>query len=411
MNPLFNIFLALAGLRHNRFRSMLAILGVVIGVAAVITVVSIGETNRKRIEAEVERLGADLFWVHPNYERFAATARSAQHSNKTLSSAFEHRSLRRAELNSLKTFCPEIKSLAPVKQYRMHVTWRGREYQFTCVATTPSYFEARQLRLLAGRFLHALDDSLRSRVVVLEYSTTLKEHFNSGAILQEALWINEARFKVVGVVASKGEASYASHGGTLYLPYSVLPYLNMASGGFDMIYCRARERSDLEATMRHARRVLISQHQGKKYFAVSNARTVYRSAENLTRTATWVAASIAAIALFVGGIGVMNIMLVAVSERTHEIGIQRALGARRRDIAAQFLTEAILLCTTGGVLGALCGMLAAKLIAHAWQIEAEFSSAATLIGLLFSMSVGVAAGFFPARKASRLSPIAALRNE
>jgi putative ABC transport system permease protein len=411
MNPLFNIFLARDSLRHHRFRSLLAILGVVIGVAAVIAVVAIGEANRQRIEKEVERLGADLFWVHPNYERFAVTARSAQHSNRTLSLTFEHRSLRRAELNSLKAFCPEIKSFAPVKQYGARAVWRGRERQFTCVATTPSYFETRQLRLLAGRFLHALDDSLRSCVVVLENSTELKEHFSSGEILQEALWINETRFTVIGVVASAGEAGYAAHGGTLYLPHAALSYFNMAGDDFDMIYCRARERVNLEATMSHALRVLISRHEGKKYFAASNARTLYRSAENLTRTATWVAASIAAIALLVGGLGIMNIMLVAVSERTHEIGIQRALGARRRDIAVQFLAEAILLCTTGGVFGILLGVTTAKFIAQGWQMEGGFSGIAALIGLLFSFGVGIVAGLFPSYKASRLSPIAALRNE
>ncbi len=123
------------------------------------------------------------------------------------------------------------------------------------------------------------------------------------------------------------------------------------------------------------------------------------------------ATAIAAIALLVGGIGIMNIMLVAVSERTHEIGIQRAVGAKRRDIALQFLAEAILLCAAGGALGILLGMIAAKFIAQGWQMEGAFSSAAALIGLLFSCGVGVVAGFFPAYKASRLSPIAALRHE
>jgi putative ABC transport system permease protein len=146
-------------------------------------------------------------------------------------------------------------------------------------------------------------------------------------------------------------------------------------------------------------------------FQAENARSFFRSAENLTRTATLVTAGIAAIALVVGGIGIMNIMLVAVTERTREIGLRRTVGARQRDIALQFLMEAITPCLIGGQIGIVAGILAAKMISRSLQIDAAFSLTSAAIGILFSIIVGILSGFFPAYKASRLSPIEALHFE
>ncbi|MCI0698095.1 FtsX-like permease family protein [candidate division KSB1 bacterium] len=157
--------------------------------------------------------------------------------------------------------------------------------------------------------------------------------------------------------------------------------------------------------------LLRSRYDGRSWFQAENARSFFRSAENLTRTATLVTAGIAAIALVVGGIGIMNIMLVAVTERTREIGLRRTVGAKQRDIAMQFLAEAITLCLIGGQIGLAAGILAAKMISQRLQIDATLSLNSAMVGVLFSIAVGVLAGFFPAYKASRLSPIEALRFE
>ncbi|MGH7595991.1 MAG: ABC transporter permease, partial [bacterium] len=286
-----------------------------------------------------------------------------------------------------------------------------REYQFNCVATTADYLEVKKLQLFAGRFLHALDDSARNRISVLEYSPELKNLFAAGLILRERIWINDIPFTVVGVVESKTALGGIASGGTLYFPISMLPYLGIETSGFDQIYCQASSRASLETAMHHATEVLRSRYEGRSLFQAENARSFFRSAENLTRTATLVTAGIAAIALVVGGIGIMNIMLVAVTERTREIGLRRTVGAKQRDIALQFLAEAITLCLVGGQIGLTVGILAAKLISQRLQIDAALSLNSAMVGVLFSVAVGILAGFFPAYKASRLSPIEALRFE
>jgi putative ABC transport system permease protein len=411
MNLWLNFRIALASLQLNRFRSFLAILGVVIGVAAVIMVVSIGEANRRRIEMEVERIGVDLFWLQPNFEQFITRASNHPRPASMPSPNDELKPLQLADLQSLLNFCPEIKAAAPLKTVGTTAIFRGREYQFHCVATTAEYLKVKKLQLLAGRFLHALDDSVQNRVGVLEYSPELKNLFAAGLILHERIWINDIPFTVVGVVESKTAFGSIASGGTLYLPISMLPYLGIETSGFDQIYCQASSRAKLEAAMHHATEVLRSRYGGRNLFQAENARSFFRSAENLTRTATLVTAGIAAIALVVGGIGIMNIMLVAVTERTREIGLRRTVGAKQRDIALQFLAEAIALCLIGGQIGLALGILAAKMISQRLQIDAALSLSSALVGVLFSVAVGILAGFFPAYKASRLSPIEALRVE
>jgi putative ABC transport system permease protein len=398
MHGFFDFRLALASLQPHRFRSFLAMLGVVIGVAAVIAVISIGEANRRRIEMEVERIGADVFWLQPTFQPAAATSNG-------------FRSLQPADLRSILSFCPEIKAAAPLKNILPTVVFRGKALPFNCVATTSQFAGVQKLQVLAGRFLHALDDSAKNRVAVLTYSPELKNLFAVGRILNERVWINDISFTVIGVVKRKTEMTHAASGATLYLPLSSLSYLSAEKDAFDLIYCQATSRDELEAAMRHTTRVLRSRNQGKNLFQAVNARSLFHTAENLTRTATWVTAAIAAIALVVGGIGIMNIMLVAVTERTREIGLRRAVGAKRRDIAWQFLTEAVALCLIGGQIGIMAGILAAEIVSRSLQIDAAFSLPAAAIGLLFSMAVGVLSGFFPAYKAAHLSPVAALYSE
>jgi putative ABC transport system permease protein len=410
MNKLLNIRIAFESLQLNRFRSSLAILGVVIGVAGVVAVVSIGEANRRRIELEVERIGADVFWLQPNFQRFMAMAPLRQKS-KPVSALQEMPLFQESDLRSIVTFCPEVRAAAPVKRFGAAGVFRGQEYQLDCFATAPAYERVRKLKLLAGRFLHAIDDSIRNRIGVLKYSTELKSLLACGNVLGERIWVNDVAFTVVGVVESRTDFNGASSGLTLYLPISTLPYLSLETDGYELIYCQAPDRSALETTMQHVIGVLRTRHEGRNWFETVTARDLFRSAENLTRTATLVTAGIAGIALIVGGIGIMNIMLVAVTERTREIGLRRTVGARQRDIATQFLVEAITLCLAGGQIGVIIGILAARVVSRSLQIETAFSVAPALVGIGFSIAVGILSGFFPAYKASRLSPVDALRYE
>jgi len=411
MSWFLNFRIALESLPLNRFRSFLAMLGVVIGVAAVVAVVSIGEANERRIEKEIARLGADFFWLYPNFEGAIVNPATRQGSAEFVATPHELRALQKADLRAIATFCPEIRAVAPIKQLSVIAVFRGKEYQFNCFATTPAFLEVKKLQVIAGRFLHAVDGSAGNRVGVLEYSAGFKKLLASGPILNERLWINDLPFTLVGITESKTESAMAVAEKTLYLPISVLPALGLKDDEFDMIYCQVINRTQLDAAIRHATSVLRSRHEGKNLFVAENARHLFRSAENLTRTATLVTASIAAISLLVGGIGIMNIMLVAVTERTREIGLRRTVGARRRDIAVQFLAEAIVLCLIGGQIGMVGGIVVAQIVAKSLQIEAVFSFTSAMVGILFSIGVGILSGFFPAYKASRLAPIEALHYE
>ncbi len=407
MNLLSNLRMAITSLQIYRVRSLLAMMGIVIGVAAVIAVVAIGEANRRRLEQEVERIGVDLFWLQPDYSRMAiASARRREQPTPVAV-----RTLGFQDWSALVSFCPAVKMTAPVKRLHATAVFRGKEYSFECVATSPEYAQVRGLQTLVGRFLHVHDHEVGNRVAVLEYSPASKNLFASGAILQERVWINDVPFSIVGVIANKTELGSNMSGGTLYLPLSALPHLGMESADFDVIYCQAQHRGELSTAMRQATETLRSRYEGQSLFVAENARNLFRSAENLTRMATWVAAGIAAIALVVGGIGIMNIMLVSVSERTREIGVQRAVGAKRHDIAIQFLAEAIALCLLGGGMGISAGYAAARMVAQSLQIESVFSLASAAIGVSFSFMIGVLAGFFPAYKAARLPPVEALHSE
>jgi len=411
MSWFLNVRIALQSLPLNRFRSFLAMLGVVIGVAAIVAVVSIGEANRRRIEKEIERIGADIFWLQPNFEWTIANSAARQRPAGMTATPDGIEALGWPDLRAIATFCPEIRVIAPVKQLSAFAVLRGRTYQVQCIATTPAYLQIKKLSLVAGRFLHDVDDDTKNRVCVLECSAGLKNFLASGAILNERLWINDIPFTLIGITENKTESAVASSEETLYLPISVLPVLGLKDDEFDLIYCQASDRTQLDMAIRHVSNVMRSRHEGKNLFVAENWRNLFRSAENLTRTATLVTAGIAAIALVVGGIGIMNIMLVAVTERTKEIGLRRTVGARRRDIAAQFLAEAIILCLIGGQIGMVGGIVVAQVVARSLQIETVFSFTSAMVGILFSIGVGILSGFFPAFKASRLAPIEALRYE
>jgi putative ABC transport system permease protein len=385
----------------HKLRSGLSILGVVFGVAAVVAMSSVGEGARRETLAQIEALGIDTVTVR---------SRPTDESEAALG-------LRSRDADSVRRVVPGVRAVAPVRLAELEADAGGRSAGVTVVGVTPSYREATRLDLARGRFLAALDVSDRKRVAVLGQAVAARL-FPLQSPLGESLRIGGDWFQVVGVL--EGRASPRGRGAVVrsrdlnrcvIVPLPSLDHgLDAREGAVDEIVFRVSTPEEVVPAAAVARS-LLHRTTGGAPLEVVVPREILRQRERAQRVFNVVTGAVAAISLLVGGIGIMNIMLASVAERTREVGIRRALGARRRDVAAQFLVESSLLTLAGGVLGSLLGLGGSFLI----QVLAGWPTAIhplmLLVALLVALLVGIGFGFYPAWHASQLEPMTALRRE
>lgn len=398
-----NLKEGIASIRINPLRSFLAMLGVVIGVAAVITVVSFGEGHRLRIQIEIDKIGADVFWIQPkqisvNIEENA--------SDRTFTS---YQPLKYGDVECLKYYGTKINKIAAFSNLFTNISLNSKPLDLNIIATEPSYQQIMKLALVRGRFLSESDLRESRKVCVIEYSDYLKKYLSKNDPLSRTIFLDKTQFKVIGLLNKKPESIQSNLLGNIYIPITSLKYF-FYGDAIETIYCQT-PRSDVKQALKQAEDMLKSRYQGKDIFEAVNVAKLFQSAEKMTRTASLVSAGIAMISLIVGGIGIMNIMLVSVTERTREIGLRKCIGAKNWDIRNQFLLEAILLTSIGGGIGIGLGIFLAQVTGSIIKIPVVFSFWAALIGLFFSVGIGIIAGFYPAFKASKLNPIEALRYE
>ena len=398
-----NLKEGIASIRINPLRSFLAILGVVIGVAAVIAVVSFGEGHRQRIQIEIEKIGADVFWIQPKRTNFNS---EENFSERKFTS---YQPLKYSDIECLKYYGTKINKIAAFYHLFTSLSLNSKPLNLNVVATEPSYQQIMKLELVRGRFLSESDIRESRKVCVFEYSDYLKKYLSKNDPLSSTIFLDKNQFKVIGLLNKKPESLQSNLLGSIYIPITSLKYF-FYGDAIETIYCQT-ERSDIKQALKQAEDMLKSRYQGKDIFEAVNVEKLFKSAEKMTRTASLVTAGIAMISLIVGGIGIMNIMLVSVTERTREIGLRKCIGAKNWDIRNQFLLEAILLTSIGGGIGIGLGIFLAQVIGSIIKIPVVFSFLAALIGFFFSVGIGIIAGFYPALKASRLSPIEALRFE
>jgi putative ABC transport system permease protein len=392
--------LGLRNLFVHKLRSTLSILGVLFGVAAVVAMSSVGEGARREAIEQVDALGIDSVTLkaRPPVEKREGVGLG----------------LRDAE--AVRRVVPEVVAVAPVREASLEVEFSGRRDHVAVVGTTPDYQAAARLRLVSGRFLTDLDVEDAKRVAILG-AMVAGSLFPLGDPRGETIRVGDDYFQVVGVLAGRAPAKGRGNpirtrdvNRALFVPLTAMDRgTDRRPEGVDEIVLRATDARHVVAAAEVARAVAERSSAGAS-FEVIVPREILRQKERTQRVFNVVTGVIAAISLLVGGIGIMNIMLASVAERTEEVGIRRALGARRRDIALQFLVESSILTSAGGAVGALLGLAGSLLIERFASWPTALSPLMVLLALLMAVGVGIGFGFYPAWRAAHLEPMEALRH-
>ena len=406
-----SIRIALRALLSNKLRAVLTMLGIIIGVAAVITLMSVGKGVEKLVTESFEGLGSNLLFVFPGSLEGTSTT--------------EQPELTMGDYEAIADpfLVPDAMGVAPELSSRANVFAGRRDLRTDIAGVTPVYMPMRNLELTEGTFISQTDVDARSRVAVLG-SRAYERLFEEGAYaIGQDIKINRIPFRVVGVLEEKGGSSFGSEDNTIYVPLStahtrLYPWWRNRKGEslLSTIYVQVADEAVIDRAADQITELLRQRHKiayrDDDDFSIIKQSDIVAIAGDITGVLTTFLGSIAAISLLVGGIGIMNIMLVSVTERTREIGIRKAVGAKKRDIRAQFLVEAMVLSLIGGLIGIVLGSIGSRVIASlAENLTTVVTWDTILLATGFSAAVGLFFGIYPASRAATLNPIDALRYE
>jgi putative ABC transport system permease protein len=393
---------AFEAIRANKLRSFLTALGIIIGISAVIAMVALGEGAQRTVEARLQSLGVNTLIVRPGQEFFGGVDRGDA-------------KLTAKDAAALLREPKAILNASPEMQRRIQVEHGTGNGNISVTGAWPSYFAIENFQLAAGRLFNENEERGRRRVAVVGATAGDALGVPSQALIGETIRIQGVPFVVIGSLAPKGSSGWQNPDDGIYIPLATAQFRVLGSDRVQSIHVQAMGAEQMDAALAEIDHVLRREHRRRATepsdFTVRNQTTLVQTFQETTRTFSFLLAGIALVSLLVGGIGIMNIMLVSVTERTREIGVRKALGARRRDILLQFLIEALALCLIGGALGVLLGIGGAVALQRLAGWNTAVSADAVGIAFFFSAAVGIFFGLWPARRAARLDPIEALRYE
>lgn len=399
---------ALESLSVNKLRTALTMLGIVIGVAAVVSMIAIGEGASSSITSSIESMGTNLIYVSRAYENSNPQPLTLADAQAIVESGG----------------APSVMAVAPSVQTSMQVIYGGESTSTTILGVTPDYAIVRNTAVASGRFITQADIDSRATIVILG-SDVVEEIFGSDiGVLGEKIRIGNNLYEVVGILETSGGTSIGSADNQVIVPLTTalsrLMARTSAKDEVNLISVSAVNSDAISSAITEISSILRSRHKihtgEDDDFSIFSQETMTEAATSITGVLTVFLGGIAAISLLVGGIGIMNIMLVSVIERTKEIGLRKAVGARNRDILMQFMVESLIIGLTGGILGVLLAWLLTLIIkniasASSFMLNPVITIDSVLLAVLFSLAIGLLFGIYPANRASKLEPVEALRTE
>lgn len=400
-------FLALLS---NRARTALTILGIVIGISSVIVMVSVGQGATSSIQASIESTGSNLLMITPGATRsLGYSARSAGGTAQVLTLD---------DANAIVQEVSSVQYMAPQVSGRYQVVYKGQNTNTSVIGTNDAYPQVRNLSIDQGNFITTQNIDSTSKVAVLG-PTVVTDLFGTDATVSDAIGqtikINKIEFKVVGVSKSKGGTGFTNQDDRIYVPYTASQRYLSGNKYLSEIDLQISSPELMTAAQNDITSLLLARHNisdsTNADFAIQNQADILSSITSVSQTLSILLGAIAGISLLVGGIGIMNMMLTTVTERTKEIGLRKAIGAKSKEITLQFLAEAVVLTFTGGVAGVVLGCVISWGVKYFNLYQTKISLFSVLLAVVISAAIGIIFGYYPAKRAAKLNPIEALRYE
>lgn len=389
----------------NKTRTGLTMLGIVIGIGSVIAMVAIGQGSQKSIETSIQSIGSNLLMIQPGSTRSAGVS-AGRGNAKTLTVD---------DAAAIKSQISQVKAVSPELSGRYQVTAKGQNTNTQIVGVTSDYAVVRSIDIDLGSFIRVKDTNSAGKVAVLA-PTTRDDLFGSSTDpVGQTISINKINFTVIGVTKSKGGSGFNNQDDSIFIPLKTAQLYLSGSQYLSTISVQADSPEVLTEVQNQVSELLLARHKitdsTKADFQILNQADIVETASAVTGTFTTLLAAIAGISLLVGGIGIMNMMLTTVTERTREIGLRKSIGAKRRDISQQFLAEAVMLTFLGGLIGIILGWLVAVIISKFADVATSVSWSSVSLAFGVSAAIGIVFGYYPAQRAAKLNPIDALRYE
>ncbi len=396
-----------SGLLSNKVRTGLTMLGIVIGIASVIAMLAVGNGATSSIQSSIESIGSNLVVISPG-----ATRSVGSNVNASRGSA---NTLTMSDVEAIKEGVTSAKYVAPAVSTQKQIIAAGTNTNTSIIGTTPAYVDIKNIKIDTGTFFSDEQVAQMARVAVIG-PTTRDDLFGEGSdAIDKTIRISGNEFTVIGVTAAKGGTGLGSTDDIVYIPITAAQQLLMGNKYVSSINISAQTADLVTDVQNQATDILLTRHNivdpTKADFSTMNQSDMLETASSITSTMTYLLAAIAGISLLVGGIGIMNMMLTTVTERTREIGLRKAVGAKKKDIRLQFLVESVMLTAIGGIIGIITGIAIAWAITLTGLLTAKISLMSVILSFSVSAVIGIVFGYYPAARASDLNPIDALRYE